>query len=168
MARIRPTVASVCWWLSTRKKKPLFPCLLDEEGVSLPRCELVGDVCQLTPVAPMAPWDGSPISHQGSGSGSWAAAWISAIGPAGGGHLGRLPGHLGCHLGRLLRHLGYHLGRLPEPLGCHLGRLSGHLVCHLGKAGCPPGSKSKLMTVAPWCRQATTTRSSLSACWRLH
>ena len=146
MAHIRPTVASVCWWMTTRKKKPLFPCLLDEEGVSLPRCELVGAVCQLTPVAPMAPWDGSPISHQGSGSGSWAAAWISAIGPAGGGHLGRLPGHLGCHL----------------------GRLSGHLGCHLGKAGCPPGSKSKLMTVAPWCRQATTTWSSLSACWRLH
>ena len=101
MVRIRPTVASVCWWMTTRKKKPLFPCLLDEEGVSLPRCELVGAVCQLTPVAPMAPWDGSPISHQGSGSGSWAAAWISAIGPAGGGHLGRLPEHLGCHLGRL-------------------------------------------------------------------
>ena len=146
MARIRPTVASVCWWVSTRKKKPLFPCLLDEEGVSLPRCELVGAVCQLTPVAPMAPWDGSPISHQGSGSGSWAAAWISAIGPAGGGHLGRLPCHLGCHLGRL---------------PCHIG-------CDLGKAGCPPGSKSKLMTVAPWCRQATTTWSSLSACWHLH
>ena len=135
MARIRPTVASVCWWLSTRKKKPLFSSLLDEAGVSLPRCELVGAVCQLTPVAPMAPWDGSPISHQGSGSGSWAAAWISAIGPAGGGHLGRLPGHLGCHL---------------------------------GKAGSLQRSKSKLMTVAPWCRQATTTWSSLFVCWHLH
>ena len=135
MARIRPTVASVCWWMSRRKKKPLFPCVLDEEGVSLPRCELVGAVCQLTPVAPMAPWDGSPISHQGSGSGSWAAAWISAIGPAGGGHLGRLPEHL---------------------------------ACHLGKAGSLQRSKSKLMTVAPWCRQATTTWSSLSVCWHLH
>ena len=135
MAHIRRTVASVCWWMTTRKKKPLFPCLLDEEGVSLPRCELVGAVCQLTPVAPMAPWDGSPISHQGSGSGSWAAAWISAIGPAGGGHLGRLPEHLGCHL---------------------------------GKAGSLQRSKSKLMTVAPWCRQATTTWSSLSVCWHLH
>ena len=162
MARIRPTVASVCWWMSRRKKKPLFPCVLDEEGVSLPRCELVGAVCQLTPVAPMAPWDGSPISHQGSGSGSWAAAWISAIGPAGGGHLGRLPCHLGCHLGRLPGHLGCHLVRLP----CHLGRLLGHLGCHLGRLS--PRFQEQVDDSGSLVSPGITTWSSLSVCWHLH